>query len=107
MVTISNLTVQSDGLIGPFIDITMANIVVNCSGEPFAFQSDSGVLEIIKDLANPADCFAKASTKDGVTIFTFTYDGVSKLTSMNNTWGSIDLKKATGSSCTSEELNNA
>ncbi len=82
-----------------FNDITIANIVVNCPGEAYVFEADTGVLNIDADMADPANCFAKASAQDGGSTFTFTYDGTDTIASKNSKWGSIDLKKASGATC--------
>ena len=87
-----------------FNDITIANIVVNCPGEAFEFKSDTGVLDISKDMADPSNCFAKASAQDGGSTFTFTYDGTGTVASKNSKWGSIDLKKASGATCKAAAL---
>ena len=103
----SNLTVKSATSLDYFNDITIANIVVNCPGEPYTFAADTGVLDISKDMADPANCFAKASAQDGGSTFTFTYDGSSTIASKNSKWGSIDLKKASGATCAAVSLKKA
>jgi hypothetical protein len=69
----SNLTVTSATSLAYFNDITIANIVVNCPTEAYVYQADTGVLNIDADMADPANCFAKASAQDGGSTFTFTY----------------------------------
>ena len=44
--------------------------MVHCPGEAYVFEADTGVLNIDADLADPADCFAKASAQDGGSRFT-------------------------------------
>jgi hypothetical protein len=95
----SNLTVTSATSLAYFNDITIANIVVNCPTEAYVYQADTGVLNIDADMADPANCFAKASAQDGGSTFTFTYDGSGVIASKNSKWGSIDLKLASGATC--------
>ena len=80
----SNLTVKTATSMDYFNDITFANIVVNCPGEAFVFAADTGILDISKDMADPSNCFAKASAQDGGSTFTFTYDGTSTIASKNS-----------------------
>eukprot|EP01065_Artemidia_motanka_P026313 TRINITY_DN31233_c0_g1_i1.p2 TRINITY_DN31233_c0_g1~~TRINITY_DN31233_c0_g1_i1.p2 ORF type:complete len:243 (+),score=91.26 TRINITY_DN31233_c0_g1_i1:55-729(+) len=92
----SNLTVINATHMTYFNDITVANVLVACPDQPFVFQPDTGLLDISKDMADPTNCFAKASVQDGGSTFTFTFDGLSSITSSNSRWGAIDLQKAGG-----------
>eukprot|EP00660_Eupelagonema_oceanica_P004832 gene4832-19277_t len=71
----SNLSIVDEATMGYVNDITIANIVVNCPSEAYAFDASTGVLDISKDMADPSNCFAKASATDGGSTFTFTYNG--------------------------------
>eukprot|EP01062_Namystynia_karyoxenos_P076746 TRINITY_DN757_c0_g1_i7.p1 TRINITY_DN757_c0_g1~~TRINITY_DN757_c0_g1_i7.p1 ORF type:complete len:306 (+),score=85.22 TRINITY_DN757_c0_g1_i7:329-1246(+) len=93
----SNITVLSATTMEYHNNIMVAGINVDCPKENFVYDAATGVLDISKDMANPSDCFAKASAQGGSTFtftlskFTFTYDGT-KITSKNSKWGAIDLK---------------
>eukprot|EP01062_Namystynia_karyoxenos_P076729 TRINITY_DN757_c0_g1_i1.p1 TRINITY_DN757_c0_g1~~TRINITY_DN757_c0_g1_i1.p1 ORF type:complete len:349 (+),score=67.01 TRINITY_DN757_c0_g1_i1:356-1402(+) len=87
----SNITVLSATTMEYHNNIMVAGINVDCPKENFVYDAATGVLDISKDMADPSDCFAKASAQDGGSKFTFTYDGT-KITSKNSKWGAIDLK---------------
>eukprot|EP01062_Namystynia_karyoxenos_P060869 TRINITY_DN5263_c0_g1_i1.p1 TRINITY_DN5263_c0_g1~~TRINITY_DN5263_c0_g1_i1.p1 ORF type:complete len:233 (+),score=59.55 TRINITY_DN5263_c0_g1_i1:63-761(+) len=103
----SNLTVLPGSRMTYFSDIKIVSVVVDCPREPFDFQPDTGVMDIAQDMANPSDCFAQASARDGGSTFTFTYDGDATVGSKNSKWGAVDLKRASGASCHASFLGRA
>eukprot|EP01062_Namystynia_karyoxenos_P067072 TRINITY_DN60973_c0_g1_i1.p1 TRINITY_DN60973_c0_g1~~TRINITY_DN60973_c0_g1_i1.p1 ORF type:complete len:282 (+),score=53.87 TRINITY_DN60973_c0_g1_i1:81-848(+) len=94
-----NLTIVAQGRFAFSASINAADITVSCPAEPYDYQHDTGLLNISAAIADPSDCLAVASARDGGSRWSFTYGGSDTLTMRNSKWGSVDLQLAQGSSC--------